>query len=555
MKTFLWAGVLLVLAVLTPAVTANDIVADFLPIAEQINQGRNAEGIKAAVAAAPKNPLAAALLYLIYSRGYCGEPVDYRKTMDYYKLAFALQLPGRGFCDKEYDRVLRSAQLPPSGGFSQITVPGWYGDKIIPLHGQRPFKECYGEVMANIGGLPARVLYESGEELSPNPQPVKQAMRREAARLGNPLAMMAPVEPSGTYLSTQEQLGRVRAAADAGYVPAMLIVADALSGNSRQKFMPLDPATARKYAKQAEKICIHYADSPFGNIDSDLKKARELTAMLVWTDRSTPEILAEWKRDNTNEGKVAMLIAILKTRNDSPECAFLRGHELYQTNPEEGTRQIEAAAEAGSVLALRHLLNSGRNSTNYWRYLYWAGKYGLPEKDGGNYFYQAKGELDQQQIRMSPTEYRANFGLLAQANPVLMEEYVRMYRVRPGETADPATLPIVQVDDPETVSVQPIPDFPGGCAYRCIFKASKQRHYAEWTNLPDLKKSEEIIEIQPLSGGGLSSNMVRIRAADSKGHKLDTGCSNMISLFFHPEKVRMTAEKQDQDVELRVVFR
>lgn len=68
---------------------------EFLPPARLVHNGSFREGIAALEQIAPRNPFATAALYLIYSRGYCGESVNYRKAAQYLDSLFGTHFHNR----------------------------------------------------------------------------------------------------------------------------------------------------------------------------------------------------------------------------------------------------------------------------------------------------------------------------------------------------------------------------------------------------------------------------------------------------------------------------
>ena len=176
---------------------------EYLPIAEKLYAGKTDEALQQAEQISSRNPFASALLYLVYSRGYCDRPIDYARTALY----FDKFLPGTdayqgGFHNDEFRDVWRAMRVPPVGEQRSITLKvmndfGMLTQQKINLKGKYPLKECYSEKMRSIGSLAGYSIWvifcRRFSELS---ELAKEA-RRQAIRLGSIDALYSVMVPPG----------------------------------------------------------------------------------------------------------------------------------------------------------------------------------------------------------------------------------------------------------------------------------------------------------------------------------------------------------------------
>ena len=423
---------------------------EFRPIMELYQQENYRQAVAEAEKLSEQNTLAQIVLYLVYSRGYNGIDIDYRKAAACLsKLigSFDGREPGFMFYSYEYRNIWKKYRLPPTVPGEKAVVTAWgVGDtiiqEIIPLRGKYPLKNCYEEKMRNIGGVIPRALYLLARE-----NQALSDLRDEARRAGCAEAWagnFAPFErriftPNHLSLAedsggppSRERLAELQHAADLGYVPAKLIVARRLV--APQHMTEDSIKKARTLLQDAIRECRSYSDTPCMHAQADLQFATELLAFIPDEETGTAELLARYRKANAggNDFYSAslqlqrdILAFMLARRDDSPECLYFRALALPQN---ERLPAMKEAADKGSAHAVHYYLYQGPGNTpDRWYYCYLAGKHELPHPElSKKYFDEAYRYLKERQYSLPPAQYKEHIALLAPYHPLAKEESQRL---------------------------------------------------------------------------------------------------------------------------------
>lgn len=448
---------------------------EFLPVARKMRQETIKESMKSLEALAAKNDFAARALYLIYSRGYYGQPVDYAAAALNFDRIF-----DHGtihFWTGEYRNVWKPLRLPPTEKEQIVFINAWGGSYSNPvlirekfiLQGKYPLKSCYQEEMANIGGVGARTLFSEWIDRADGSD---KECRQLAIELGCAAAMHSA---AGNPAITPEKLKLLRAAADAGHVPAMI---DAAAALTREKG-PIDLKAARQYLKAAVKKCETYAPVGCKHAEDDLKRAKKLLADIPDPGLTTPELL-EAGRKNPSATYSRLVIGEIASRNDHPSCEYFRA--TREGDHRKALAMKKNAIANGSQEAVRELLGASyAHDPDYWFTLYQAGKLGLPplkpdEKCG--YYEQAFYLLQANRALLHGDEYRKGLAALGAVHPPAQKLYEEQFGG--GETEERVTF---QVSNPDVLNAE-WTELQGWKALKISVKPSEQQEYVDITRKP-----------------------------------------------------------------------
>lgn len=448
---------------------------EFLPVARKMRQETIRESMKSLEAMAAKNDFAARALYLIYSRGYYGLPVDYAAAVRYFDRLF----DGDSvlFWTDEYRNVWTVFRLPPMEKDEVLFIKSWGGSYSNPrvirekfiLQGKYPLKSCYLEEMANIGGVGARVLFSGW---AGRPDGSDEECRQRAIELGGAAAMYSAAGNPGI---SPEKLKLLRSAADAGHVPAMIGAATALTG---EKF-PVDLKAARKYLSAAIEKCKTYEPIGCVHAQEDLKRAKTLLADIPDPGLTTPELL-EAGRKSPSSTYSRLVIGEIASRNDHPSCEYFRA--TLERNHRKALAMKKNAVANGSPEAVRELLGASyTDNPDYWFTLYQAGKLGLPplnpdEKRG--YYEQAFFYLQFKRSFLRGDEYRKGLAALGAVHPPAQKLYDEQFGG--GEMEERVTF---QVSNPEVLKAE-WTELQGWKMLKVSVKPSEQQEYVDITRKP-----------------------------------------------------------------------
>jgi len=397
---------------------------EFLPVARKMRQETIDGSMKSLEALAAKNDFAARALYLIYSRGYYGQPVDYAAAALNFDRIFDHE--SIHFWTGEYRNVWIPLRLPPTEKEQVIFIKAWGGSYSNPrlirekfiLQGKYPLKSCYLEEMANIGGVGARTLFS---EWIGRADGSDKECRQLAIELGCAAAMYSA---AGNPAITPEKLKLLRAAADAGHVPAMIDAAAVLTG---EKF-PVNLKAARKYLSAAIEKCKTYEPIGCKHAEEDLKRAKALLADIPDPDLTTPELL-EAARKSSSSTCSRLVIGEIASRNDHPSCEYFRA--TRERDHRKALAMKKNAVANGSKEAVRDLLNTlNSQDPERWKVFYMAGKLGLPPRNPDSklsYYAEAFFALQMSGTQLPGDGYKKAMAALAEVYPPARELYDREF--------------------------------------------------------------------------------------------------------------------------------
>ena len=356
----------------------------FLPVLRLADRGDYPNAVIEAEKIVPGNRFAAIMLYLIYSRGYCGVPVDYQTAAKYFDMLFDFR-----FHTVEYYNLWKKYRFMPTVPNEKVTLLAWWRyetmQEVIPLRGKYPLRECYEEKMRNIGGVAARALYEGSKALSVLIEPELIAMARErgcAEAWADPFvpfefrheASTWTLRTGSPYVSPEQFLGLVRAA-ELGYVPAKLRVARILLGN--YSYVEPDIPRARKLIQESIVECGRYEKIGCRHGRVEKAFAEELLQVIPNEKASTKELLKQWAETTgfttADRMKFNLINRLLLQRNDELDCDYIRAMNLPKEQADLRNKIIHDTAEKGGELALQYCMNNLRSGERGWLYFYWAG--------------------------------------------------------------------------------------------------------------------------------------------------------------------------------------
>ena len=358
----------------------------FLPVLRLADRGDYPNAVSEAEKIVQGNRFAAIMLYLIYSRGYCGIPVDYQTAAKYFDMLFNSR-----FHTVEYNNLWKKYRFMPTVPNEKVTLLAWWRyetmQEVIPLRGKYPLRECYEEKMRNIGGVAARALYEGSKALSVLIEPELIAMARErgcAEAWADPFvpfefrheASTWTLRNDGPYVSAEQFSGLVRAA-ELGYVPAKLRVARILLGN--YSYTEPDIPRARKLIQESIVECERYEKIGCRHGRVEKAFAEELLQVIPNEKASTKELLKQWQWAKmtgfmtADRMKFHLINRLLLQRNDELDCDYIRAMNLPEEQADLRNKIIHDTAEKGGELALQYCMNNFRSGGRGWLYFYWAG--------------------------------------------------------------------------------------------------------------------------------------------------------------------------------------
>jgi len=428
------------------------MLRQYLPIAKMLNAKMDQQAVAALERIAPDNLYASATLIVIYSRGYAGQQIDYRKVKKYWEnsehVSWDYQIYD-GFMNYERHRV---CDYMPLYGWSAlpfgIEIDQARNERVrkqIPLTGVHPLNDCCEEQMLMLGGgVPGMVL----ATCRLNSGSMYQHYLATELQLGSCQAMIAPYNGLFLHLlmgySTHSNglrpadFERVVKAADMGHIPAMIIAGQILRRN--QYGIAVDLGRARRYFEGAQKAiekyrtagCDHYRD-----------EQKFIEAML----KQTPD--PAWSRSEIEQAR----LAAIKGQGYDPElfdtaiaqrspsyAKYLEGEKLLYKDRRRGLELLKEAAEANETAAIALLLrNIPANDPGIWYWYYLTGQSGMRSSDGMTYYQQAMSKVMSNRALMNPEEYRKALTALAEHND-MAKRYLAMLDREPKTVAIPAEL-------------------------------------------------------------------------------------------------------------------
>ena len=380
--------ILLAVCGIFPALSAGDFSSDFkeyLPIARKLNSG-DTTALEEAENIAEHNYFASILLYLVYSRGYCGENINYPKATRYFDLLLDLQYKNSDFRNRELRDVWNKNLVPAAGGVRYVTIKVWKGysliDQRIALRGKIPLANCICEQFACTGGVVPRSLYEAIPlvVLSERDQETVKLVEKEVKAMGG-----WPQRDEVRYITEETGIGSdylfnyCRQGAEAGALNCKLLYATMLLKYQYNRPQNFDPLKARRlllsiqpeFEKSLKAGCIHAA-----KYVDQIKKS---LAKVPGKSTPTAKIIAliNATRSDSNQNKIYGYL--LARRNDHPDCAVYAAGDLSVKNPRKYREILVRAAKEGSALAVRILLRTSTpGDPDRWYYFYVADKSNMP---------------------------------------------------------------------------------------------------------------------------------------------------------------------------------
>ena len=206
---------------------------------------------------------------LIYSRGYCGESVNYRKAAQYLDSLF-----GTHFHNREWLVFWSQKRFPQVDDLSGVILHDELGPSRYELRGDHPLKACYTEQMFAIGGVIPRVIFEMS--WPEKPAPWNQQAVETARVMGNPAALLWLPDPNISRESTEfaAYLKRLEQAAELGHVPSMIELAGYCQKNGFG--FPVNHRRAGEILRTAKKKLLRYSNVGCKHAESDLKTVRRI---------------------------------------------------------------------------------------------------------------------------------------------------------------------------------------------------------------------------------------------------------------------------------------
>lgn len=466
----------------------SDDIDDFLAIAQKINKGDFRGGIADCVGIADNNELAATALYLIYSRGYCGEQINYSKSAKYFDKIFHSR-----FHTEEYMYVWSKMRLPATITEKSATIKAYNGnshiiDEKFNLKGKYSLAGCYQEERDNIGGVAARTLFVVGWPLIKQQKELRNRMIELARNMGSGSALYWPfIDNNSEYhfpkAIPKEHFERLQKSAKAGHIPSKLTIAALLQENSSG--IVLNPIESGKLLREVVSKCNEYEKLGCTHAKVGLETAKKLLQAVPDDSLTTDELINELTKTQSesypNQNLIIALMILIAGRDDHVECAYYRAILLPRSQEKKQFEMLKEAGEKGSHGALKVLISTPSNlGKNYWYYLYLAGKYKLYKinpDEKMDYFQQSFRELQNHEIAMG-AEYKKNLALLAEYNEYAKTTYDHKF----GDEEGKEKTVEIKLSHPESISTEWV-DMHGNKTIKIIVKPSDQHIYVDFTFL------------------------------------------------------------------------
>ena len=463
----------------------NGELEKYLPVAQKLYDGKTVEALRMAEELSPRNHFASILLYLVYSRGYCGQSIDYPKSAKYFDrmlAGYSDSFPGSRFHSEEFRDVWRNMLVPPVGNQRTITLKTWnYQGRVINqkinLKGKQPLKNCYFEKTRIMGNIAGASIWAAMSRSNPDRGEWGEHLRKTAVKFGSIDALFGITYSnfdhySIDYISIGSNYTDINKAAEAGHIPAKIMIAAILltPGN---KYNNYDPGKAYKMLKSVIKELEAYEPTPCKHHRSDLKNARYLLSLLP-DPALTTEKLASLYNAGADRRKAAAYLKMIAGRNDHPVCELFK---IFQLPLKDQDEALKKAAERGNPEIIALLLRRKTNQPDYWKYLYLAGKHNIDKKYNPHpertFYSQSLGALSI--INMGHEEFRKALKQLAGVYPQAREEYILRY----GSDADNSSERFrFEVSNPEAIKVTR-ENTPVGNFYILEIKQDTQQNYVD----------------------------------------------------------------------------
>lgn len=527
---------------LKAAVTQADL-EEFLPPARMVHSGDSASGIAALEQIAPRNKFAAAALYLIYSRGYCGKAVDYPKAIRCFNSLYPSE-----FYARELMRFWGVNSFPPAGEVTSVVLRNEYGEYRKELTGTHPLRNCYRERIRNVGGVIPRAIFLVGLDAGK----LKMETLRIAREMGSASAWLYQPVPNENPAAQKfaAKVDTLEKAVELGHVPSMIELAGICQKNGFGR--PVDHRRAGELLRRAEQELLACREAGCTHAEAELKKVRTMLHAVPDFSKSTVGLLEDLLRNQSSRHPDLLLNAALADeigkRNDHAECAFYRllpqldaPRKRAELRPE-----LERIAEAGSAGAIRFLLETG-DARKRSHYCYLAGKFGvrLPGATTSEACYrEAYRQLQTWRFNLSGEEYVKELRLLAAVLPEAKEEFDREF----GQEAGMETEAALRIARPESARAEWI-ELEGHKLLKVTVLPCDQPNYLDIALKP--VPGEKFFEFSVHSMTSLPSNEVWIDLVRPDGSR-SRCCVNETCWKARPERVRINIAPTRKNFELKI---
>ena len=416
----------------------NGELEEYLPVAQKLYDGKTVEALQMAEELSLRNHFASILLYLVYSRGYCGQSIDYQKTAKYFDRMLAGyndSFPGSRFHSEEFRGVWRKMLVPPVGNQRSVTLKAWNAhgrvvNQKINLKGKQPLKNCYFEKTRIMGNIAGASIWAAMSRSNPDRRAAGQRIRQEAIRYGSIDALYGIIFADFKNFS-YDPIGfgdykDICQAAENGHIPAKIMMA-AIFMTPENKYKKYAPREAYNLLESAIKELETYKSTPCKHYLRDLENAKFLLSLLPDPAQST-EKLASLYNAGGDQRKAAAYREMLASRNDHPVCEIFK---IFQMPLKDQDEAFKNAAERGNPEIIGMMIRQKTNSSGYWKLLYLAGKHNLEQKHNPkpsqSFYSQSLAALEQERTMMKEDGYRQALKLLGSVYPEAKAQYIRYF--------------------------------------------------------------------------------------------------------------------------------
>ena len=464
----------------------NAELEEYLPVAQKLYDGKTVEALQMAEELSPRNHFASILLYLVYSRGYCGQSIDYPKTAKYFDRMLAGyndSFPGSRFHHEEFRGVWRKMLVPPVGNQRSITLKTWnHQDRVINqkinLKGKQPLKNCYFEKTRIMGNIAGASIWAAMSRSNPDRSVSGEHLRQTAVKFGSIDALYGITFSNFKNYST-DPIGfgnykDICKAAKNGHIPAKIMIA-AILITPQNKYNVYDPDKAYKMLKSSIKELEAYKKTPCKHYQLDLDKAKFLLSLLPDPNQST-EKLASLYNAGDDQRKAAAYRKLLASRNDHPICEIFK---IFQMPLKDQENAFKQAAERGNPEIIALLLRRKTNQPDYWKYLYLAGKYNIDAKynpqPSQSFYSQSLVALERERTMMKEDAYRQALKLLGSVYPGAQQQYNLYFGSDEDNSSERFRF---EVSNPEAIKVTR-ENVPAGNFYLLEIRQDTQQNYVD----------------------------------------------------------------------------
>ena len=465
---------------------SNSELEEYLPVAEKLYSGKTVEALQMAEELSPRNHFASILLYLVYSRGYCGQSIDYQKAAQYFDRLLAVyndSFPGGRFHYEEFSGVWRKMLVPPVGSQRSVTLKSWnqHGRVInqkINLKGKQPLKNCYFEKTRIMGNIAGASIWAAAPRTFPDRTKFGVRLQKEAIKYGSIDALYGIIFPDFRTRNYEVMLmgsnyDNICKAAESGHIPAKILLASIfIEPDNKYKYAPDE---AYQLLKSVIQELETYKDSPCKHYLRDLDNAKFLLSLLPDPKQST-EKLAAMHNVGDDQRKAAAYQKLLASRNDHPVCEIFK---IFQLPLKDREKAFMLAAERGNPEIIALLLRWKNAQPEYWKLLYLAGKYGLAAKynpqPSQSFYSQSLAALNQARIMMKAEEYRQALNQLGNVYPEARTQYILYFGSPEDNSAERFRF---EVSNPEAVKITR-ENTPVGNFYVLEIQQDTQQNYVD----------------------------------------------------------------------------